>query len=200
MASGFVVGPSERERLIELAVPGARDIGRVSFFTNDVDTRTKGVDLTGHVNFDSRYGATSLSWLVNFNRTEITRRGAYINDEGVFDIENGVPSHRATFTVRHSWRILDFLIRLRQYGPYRNASNASLEDIQTFDTEFFVDISNSLNFDNGIQLEIGVENVFDNYPTPGQFESCCGRIYRSDSFVPWQGALVYIELETAFGR
>lgn len=200
LASGFEVGPSQREKLVELAVPGARDIGRVSFFTNDVDTKTSGIDMTGHFQFDSSLGSTLLSWLVNVNRTEVTRRGAYIDDEGVFDIENGVPSHRATFTTRHTWRILDFLIRFRAYGPYQNASNATLEDIQTFDTEFFADISSSFSFDNGLQLELGVENVFDNYPSPGQFETCCGRIYRSDSVVPWQGSLVYIALKSEFGR
>ena len=200
LASGFEVGPSERNQLVELAVPGALDIGRVSFFTNDVNTRTTGVDLTGYFQFETRFGTTSLSWLTNFNRTEITRRGTYIDDEGVFDIENGVPSRRTTLTASNTWRIFDFLIRVREYGPYRNASNATLEEIQSFDPEFFVDVAGTMSFGNAMQLEIGVENVFDNYPAPGQFESCCGRIYRSDSIVPWQGSLVYLQLQTTFGR
>lgn len=200
LASGFEVGPSERDRLVELGAPGALDIGRVSFFTNDVNTRTSGVDLTGHLHLDSEVGTTSISLLANFNRTEVTSRGAYINDEGVFDIENGVPSHRVIVTLGQTWRIFDFLVRMREYGPYRNASNETLAEIQAFDAEYFVDVSSAVNFKNGMKLEFGVENIFDNYPARGQFESCCGRIYRSDSMVPWQGALWYLQVESFLGR
>ena len=200
LASGFEVGPAERVQLVELAVPGALDIGRVSFFTNDVNTRTTGVDLTGYFQFDTRFGTTSLSWLTNFNQTEITRRGTFIDDEGVFDIENGTPSRRTTVTATNTWRIFDFLIRVREYGPYKNANNATLQEIQSFNAEYFVDVASTISFNNGMQLEFGVENVFDNYPARGQFESCCGRIYRSDSIVPWQGSLFYLQLEAPFGQ
>ena len=200
LASGFEVGPSERDRLVELAVPGAQDIGRVSFFTNDVNTRTTGVDLTGYFQFDTLFGTTSLSWLSNFNQTEITRRGTFIDDEGVFDIENGVPSRRTTLTVSNTWRVCDFTFRVREYGPYKNANNATLDEIQSFDTEFFFDIASTVSFNDGMQFAFGIENVFDNYPAPGLFESCCGRIYRSDSIVPWQGSLVYVQLEMRFGQ
>ena len=47
-------------------------------------------------------------------------------------------------------------------------------------------------------LRIGAENILDNYPDPGQFEVCCGRIYRSDSIVPWQGRLFYAQLGVSF--
>ncbi|MCY3622890.1 MAG: hypothetical protein OXH68_14400 [Gammaproteobacteria bacterium] len=48
-------------------------------------------------------------------------------------------------------------------------------------------------------LKAGVQNVFDNYPDPGDFEVCCGRIYRSDSVTPWQGALFYVQASWSSG-
>ena len=49
------------------------------------------------------------------------------------------------------------------------------------------------SFRDRYAVKLGVENVFDNYPDEGDFEVCCGRIYRSDSIMPWQGALVYLQ-------
>ena len=45
LSSQFAVGPDEVRQLQALAVPGANTIAQVRFFTNDVDSRTRGIDL-----------------------------------------------------------------------------------------------------------------------------------------------------------
>ena len=194
IASGFVVGPEERAQLIELKVPGAYDVGRVSFFTNDVDTRSSGVDLVWDWHFSSNLGNTSVTVGLNLNSTEFVDRGLYVNDEGEFDLEEGVPDRRLNATMHHIWRAFDFTVRWRSYGAYKNASDASLTSIQEFDAEAMVDVIAAVNLDTGMRLQLGVENLFDTYPQPGAFETCCGRIYRSDSIVPWQGTLINAQL------
>ena len=197
LSSRFQVTPEQTERLLELNVPGATEIGLVSFFTNDVDTRTQGIDLVASWSLTSGLGNSTFQANMNINDTKITGRGSYVGSEGEFDIENGVPNNRLTLSLNHGFRNVDFLTRIRRYGEYENASNASLSQIQKFKSEILVDLAATLNFNDGYQLRIGAENVFDNYPDRGEFETCCGRIYRSDSIMPWQGALYYIQFSTS---
>ena len=43
-----------------------------------------------------------------------------------------------------------------------------------------------------LDLTLGARNIFDEYPDEGEIgETCCGRIYRSDSIVDWQGGYYY---------
>ena len=197
LSSRFQVTPEQTERLLELNVPGATEIGLLSFFTNDVDTRTRGVDLVASWSFISGLGKSSFQVNMNINGTKIKERGSYVGAEGEFDIENGVPNHRTILSLSHGYRNVDFLVRVRRYGEYENASNASLAQIQKFQSETLVDLAATWNFNDGYQLRFGVENVFDNYPDRGEFETCCGRIYRSDSIIPWQGALYYFQFSTS---
>ena len=196
LSSRFQVTPAQTERLLELNVPGATEIGLVSFFTNNVDTRTRGLDLVASWSLTSALGESTFNANMNINDTKITGRGSYVGAEGEFDIENGVPNNRMTLSLNHGYRNVDFLVRVRRYGEYENASNASLAQIQNFQSEVMVDLAATLNFKDGYQLRIGVENVFNNYPDRGEFETCCGRIYRSDSIMPWQGTLYYFQFST----
>ena len=194
MSSQFIVDADAAARLIELGVPGANDIARVRFFTNDVATETSGVDLVAAGTFDWSLGTTSVQAAFNFNRTEVVDLGRFVDEEARHDIEQGSPAARGVVGLGHGWKTLDLLLRARYFGKYRNASDASLADIQEFGREVLVDLETTVTFRNRYTLKVGVENVFDNYPDRGDFEVCCGRIYRSDSIVPWQGTLFYAQL------
>ena len=73
-------------------------------------------------------------------------------------------------------------------------ATASLIEIQEFGREVLVDLEGTFTLRDRYALTLGIENLFDNYPDPGEFQACCGRIYRSDSIVPWQGRLYYAQL------
>ncbi len=194
LSSQFAVGPSEAARLAALGVPGANDIAQVRFFTNDVDTETSGVDLVATWHIHSRLGITTLQGAFNLNRTNFLARGRYVDAEAEHDIENGVPGLQGVFTASHSWNRLDLLLRARYYGDYENTLDASVGTTQDFGSEVLVDAEATWTFGDRYAVKLGAENVFDAYPDRGDFEVCCGRIYRSDSIVPWQGTLVYLQL------
>lgn len=176
LSSQFAVGAVEAARLVALGVPGANDIAQVRFSTNDVATRTSGVDLVAAWTFETRSGTTSLLTGINANDTRIVERGSFVDAEGEYDLENGLPGWRAVVTARHAWRIVDALLRLRYYGEYSNADTAALLRTQTLAPEVMVDEVAWLLRDR-YTLKAGVENLFDNYPDPAAFENCCGRIY-----------------------
>ena len=198
MSSQFTVDPAQAARLIALGVPGANDISRVRFFINDVATETSGVDLVVTGELDWRLGATSLQAAFNFNRTRFVETGKFVNAETRHDIEEGSPGVRGALTVRHGWSRADVLLRARYFGDYSNANTAALEQVQKFGSEVLLDLEAAVTLGERYTLRIGAENLLDNYPDPGEFEVCCGRIYRSDSIMPWQGRLYYAQLSVSF--
>ena len=193
LSSQFSVDPENAARLVALGVPGANDIAQVRFFTNDVDTETRGIDLVAAWRTDWALGSTSLQAAVNFNRTGFARRGAHVDAEAEHDIAHGAPGTTAVVTLRHTVSRLDLLLRARYYGEYENTLNASLSTVQRFSPEVMLDAEAVWSFRDRYEVKLGVQNLFDNYPDAGEFETCCGRIYRSDSVPPWQGTLVYLQ-------
>ena len=194
LSSQFAVGPVEAAQLSALGVPGATDIAQVRFFTNDVDTQTSGLDLVGNWHIHWRLGITTLQGAFNLNRTKLLARGRYVDAEAEHDIEEGVPALQGVLTASHTRGRLDLMLRARYYGEYENTLDASLATTQDFGAEVLVDVEAAWTFRDRYAVKLGVENVFDNYPDKGEFEVCCGRIYRSDSIMPWQGTLLYLQL------
>ncbi len=194
LSSQFAVGPVEAAQLSALGVPGATDIAQVRFFTNDVDTQTSGLDLVANWHIHSRLGITTLQGAFNLNRTKLLARGRYVDAEAEHDIEQGVPALQGVLTASHTRGRLDLMLRARYYGEYENTLDTSLATTQDFGAEALVDVEAAWTFRDRYAVKLGVENVFDNYPDKGAFEVCCGRIYRSDSIMPWQGTLLYLQL------
>ena len=91
--------------------------------------------------------------------------------------------------------------RVSYYGGYENAQNSTLEVIQEWDAEYMFDLEGTYFINETLSVSLGARNLFDNYPDPGSDamgETCCGRIYRSDSIVDWQGGYYYMKLNASF--
>lgn len=139
LSSQFAVGPDEVRQLEALGVPGANTIARVRFFTNDVDSENRGIDLVGTWNGDGFGGSTTLQAAVNHNTTKLTERGRFVDSEAEYDSRYGAPQTRAVLSIHQAWDRLDLLIRSSYFGDYANASTASLAEFQHFGSTVFVD-------------------------------------------------------------
>ena len=64
LSSDFLIGPEEVVTLQALGVQGANSIAQVSFFNNDLDTESRGIDVVATYSIDSAVGVTefSTSW------------------------------------------------------------------------------------------------------------------------------------------
>ena len=195
LSSQFPVGPAEASQLAALGVPGASDIAQVRFFVNDVRTRTQGMDVVANWQFGGALAGASVEAAVNFNRTKMLDRGRFLFNESQYDIEHGLPAMRGTLTARHTWRALDGMVRLRWFGKYSNAKTALLEDIQYFGREATLDAQVGWTWRQRYRLQLGAENLLDNYPDEAIYETCCGMVYRRDSIMPWQGRMVYAQVQ-----
>lgn len=183
-------------------VVGAESIGGVFYFTNAFDTTTQGVDVVGTYSMDWAGGAqTNFTGSVNYNTTEFDSEvDELFNAESQFDFENGLPDWRGVFTVTHETGPLTLLARANYYGSYKNSNGSSVVTaIQEFDPEVQFDVEASYKLSDAVRVSLGVRNLFDEYPAPGEIgETCCGRIYRSDSVVDWQGGYYYARVRADF--
>ena len=183
-------------------VAGAESIGGVFYFTNAFDTKTEGVDLV--VNYDMSWAAGDTRFIgsLNYNKTEITEDlSGLFNAEETFDFENGNPEFRGVFTVDHDFSSgLGVLLRANYYGEYSNSNGGrTVSVVQDFDPVVQFDLEASYEVNDGLTIAAGARNVFDEYPAEGQIgETCCGRIYRSDSIVDWQGGYYYLRAVANF--
>ena len=198
LSSPFVVNERAVADLIARGVPNANSIAQVVYFTNSLKTRSEGLDIVGTYRFNNRFGTTELVGTVNWNKIEIvgqvpqTRSDGttflLINAEGLYDFENTWPRYRGVLTAYHRFRKgPNLMVRANRFGSHKNASNSSLEIIQTFSSKWQLDAHVEFNLKQNFTVTAAVTNAFDAIPDVAQFEACCGRIVRSDSLVPWQG-------------
>lgn len=181
-------------------VTGANSIGGVFFFQNAFDSTTEGLDVVATYTVQSDAGDTRYMLSYNQNTNELDGDPSeFFNAEDKFDFENGLPETRIVASATHSYKDWTVMGRASFYGEYQNANNSTLEEIQTFGAEIMFDVEATYALSENLSLSAGVRNLFDNYPDAGTMgETCCGRIYRSDSVVDWQGSYYYTRLVARF--
>ncbi len=153
-----------------------REIGRFQFFTNAVDTRTRGVDVTASYFFELDNGGT-LDWSVagNFGSTSassnVNEPAGLVDDaKSVFDLreriwlEDGQPGQHYTFAVNYAYCDYDFTVRTSRYGSVRSAEEDSSDTVQEYEAKWVTDIVFNRHFPQGLTWTVGAQNLFNQYP------------------------------------
>jgi iron complex outermembrane receptor protein len=152
--------------------------------------------------FESDFGSTNIIASYNYNTQEFdSDPSEFFNNEDQFDFENALPESRGVVTLVQSFDEFEVLFRLNYFGEYENSQRVNAEElrIQSFDPEYQFDLEGRYLLNENITLVLGARNIFDTYPDPGEIgETCCGRIYRSDSIVDWQGGFYYARIMANF--
>ena len=195
LSSDFAVTPMISQQLADLGVPGANTIAQVSFFTNDVTTETQGVDLVVGYNWDWSGGNTSINVAGNWNDTEVTDAGQFLNIETVADEENFLPDARANVTLRHTWdNNITFSLRGNYFSSFTSFDGGggplvrqNFGSITQFDFDVTWDIGDTY------RLTVGGNNIFDEQLESPTFENCCGtQLIENAQISDWQGPQLYI--------
>lgn len=215
--SPITVTDAIRTELLAANVPGADTIGQVQFFQNAFDSETSGVDLVATYSIDWGGGTTDLTASANYNTFEVVSVNIQntngtpndpsddtdlFDNESIYDFENGQPEYRATFSAVHRVGDWSFMGRANYYGSWSVSNNTPTGfEIQELGEEILFDIEVTYDVTPETSIALGVRNVFDEYPDPGEYrlrETSNGRIYRSDSIVDWQGGFVYLKAKHSF--
>ena len=135
----------------------ASDLATFSFFTNQFDTETEGVDIVA--TWNTEWAAGNTTWNMAFNKTDttITRRDAnLLSDSRVRQIEEGVPSTRWNFTANHQMDKVRLLARLSHYGSYYDNEAGGV-----FGSNNLLDLEIGYAYSDRIDVSFGARNVTD---------------------------------------
>lgn len=161
------------------AQPGGADVQSVRFFTNAVDTRTEGVDLT--VSRVNELARGQLALTLTFHRadTDVERALAttpalaavdpslrLVGVEEINTLQDAAPSHKVIFTTqwtRDSW---DLTLRLSRFGSAVRVFNfgGGFEPRQEYGAEHQLDVDFDYRLSETTAFRIGASNLFDEYP------------------------------------
>jgi len=152
------------------------------YFTNAIDTRTRGVDVIGTWNGQLSGGTLDVTAGYNYTKTEIVRvapnppelESNGLNLERIDRVETGRIEHgypHNKFMLGASWHVNDwtFSTTTTRYGSIQSKNNTNFALDQTYGAKWLLDVSASYSPGDHWTMTLGVDNVFNEYPDESLF-------------------------------
>ncbi|WP_426255842.1 TonB-dependent receptor plug domain-containing protein [Sphingomonas sp. DC2300-3] len=173
----------------------------ISYFTNDFNTRTRGVDVVVSYARALGGGRASATLAYNYNHTTV-RSGtsaAIANDTQRRIFQERLPQHNATGTLGYDIGPIGMILRGRYYGPWTDVTgNATGELFQRFGGIALFDASLTYRMTPNISIRGGAENLFDTYPAEATNQANRGLIYSRNAPYDTDGGRYYVRLGLSF--
>ena len=150
---------AQRAAMAAAGVPNPELIGQVNYFTNDFNTDTQGLDIVATYGADLFGGSTDFSAAYNMTDTEVSSQGSATSDSKVKRLEEGLPNHRATFTMAQSWENVNAFVRANYFGEYY-AVHADYFGTDA-DAAVTVDMEVTYSINDSFDVSVGAQNLFD---------------------------------------
>ncbi|WP_286235895.1 TonB-dependent receptor plug domain-containing protein [Thalassotalea sediminis] len=176
----YNLSETDKAKLKADGVPNVDSIQQVSFFTNDFDTTTEGVDFIANYTTDLLDGSSVFSLAYNWNETTVDKYTEVTGDGKVSRLENDLPNHRATFTWAQSWDDINMFTRVNYFGEYQGVHVdwvGTPEEPGTeinADAEVTIDVEVTYHATDALSVSLGAQNIFDVYPSELAFEEQSG--------------------------
>lgn len=155
------------------------DVNSAAFFTNAIDTRTKGVDVI--ISRSARMGKASLNATLaaNFNKTEVTEsrplpaqlksdptlaEGVLFDREQRKRIEKGQPRNKITLGLTYAINKFTINGRVTRFGEVETADRLNPALDEQFDPRAVTDLSVGYKVGNFATLTVGANNIGNIYP------------------------------------
>ncbi|MDB6167576.1 MAG: putative TonB dependent receptor [Verrucomicrobia bacterium] len=179
----FILTDAQRVQLAASGVVDALNINRINFFTNALDTRTRGIDVVASYRWTlSGKDTLALTGAYNFNQTNLLRATpGLIDAEGQINLERRIPQSAANVSLEYSHGKFSWMGRVRYFGPWMSADSPVLH--QTFGRQVLFDTAATWRFTSHLSVSVGAENVFDSYPEKALFNVAAGLVY--SRFAPY---------------
>jgi len=165
-------GTAIRDILIANGVTG---VDSAQFFTNAIDTRTRGIDAVAEYTLRTTgLGAFRLSAAYSYNKTKILSiadNPAALSSLNVVlfgrqaqrDLVAALPRTKLVLTNDWSLGRVHALARATRYGRYTESSNVASGD-RTFGGKWVADLDIGYDLTDRVTLAVGANNLFDTYP------------------------------------
>lgn len=159
---------------------GVNDIGGVRFFTNGVDSETKGVEAVASYKWrpDPRWGAFDFTASASHNETSLTRvqstpvlsaltpAPVFLPHYRTSTLTDGQPKWKGSLVA--DWSLGDFGVTAKAlyYGKLLAPANTSnpLGDYQ-LSPKTLIDLEARWQVTKGLEAAVGADNLLDTYPT-----------------------------------
>ncbi len=206
-ASGGTIG-DEISALLD-AAGFDESLGGVNYFTNAIDTRSKGVDVVATWSSDSDVGSFVLSAAYNYN--ELTIQAVDPNPEELsgliladgspivqFDrsrlgtYTDEFPGSHFSFNTGYSTGGFRANVRATQFGSFTEVQTSEQND-RFNDSEWIFDVELGYEFEGGLGVYAGANNVANTYPAETRPTSSLGHnFYDTISPYGFTGGVWYL--------
>ena len=180
-------------QLIADNVPGAGDMSKFRFYTNDFDTTTDGFDLVVSTSTDWMGGTTDWNLAYNQTNTDVTNRGVTIDDEREKRIEQMTPDTRWNLSANHmmgDWRMI---ARISYYGDWYDSGEGFV-----YPGENVVDLELAYNINDNSSVMVGGNNVLDEAGDTLHNINSYGNLYSTQAPMGFSGAFWYAKYSYNF--
>jgi iron complex outermembrane receptor protein len=166
-------------REVDSLLRGLADVDQVQFFTNAINTRTKGINIVLNGNWKIKNANLSAMLAANFTKTrlfgEIQNAGNLkadpLNTNTLFgrgergNLEKGQPQDKIIFFLQYETKNIGLLLRNTRFGKTAILSSDLLQlDDEEFSPKILTDISLTYSLKKSLTITIGANNVFNIYP------------------------------------
>ena len=190
-----------------LTTHGFPDIGGGRYFTNAIDTTTKGIDVVG--TYRTTLAASTIDWTAGYNRNKTTIDRIAANPAALMAIDPNAVRFGRTETSRlvegspkdkvmlnGLWRHGPFSVNATatRYGEFTvKGSTAALD--QTYAAKWVGDLSASYKY-GGWDFTVGSDNITDTYPDEVIFANSSGGQLPYSTSAPfgYNGAFYYAKV------
>jgi iron complex outermembrane receptor protein len=158
-----------------LVANGITNVDSAQYFTNAIDTRTRGVDVvTEYALRTDRLGTFHLSAAYSYAKTKILHIIAnpaqlsalnvtLFGRQAQQDLVAATPRDKVVLSSDWSLGRLHSLVRLTRYGSYVESSNVASGD-RRFGAKWVTDLDIGYDISDHVTLSAGANNLFDVYP------------------------------------
>ena len=181
--------------LLALGVSDATSFASVRFFTNEFDTKTRGVDLVVTAPLNFGVGDTTLILAANRSDTNVSTRNAdVVGPDRVTLLKSALPGNRVSATLNHlqgDWR---WLLRLRRYAEFYGAPADVGSWARTYEPRFLIDLEAAYSVNESLTVIAGAQNALDEYPqtTTQSAQDGVGMLYPENSPYGFNGGFYYL--------
>jgi iron complex outermembrane recepter protein len=148
-------------------------VGQAQFFTNAIDTRTRGLDIVAEHTTRWTGSTLVLSGQFDFNRTEVKGRHSLspvltgpqlFDDAQVTLIERGQPRQHHVLSADYTQGAWNANVRANWYGEVQG-QGFTPGYIQTWEGKWIADATVRYNLTKTASLTVGSNNLFNTFPT-----------------------------------
>ena len=181
--------------LLALGVSDATSFASVRFFTNEFNTKTRGVDLVVTAPLNFGVGDTTLILAANRSDTNVSTRNAdVVGPDRVTLLKSALPGNRVSATLNHlqgDWR---WLARLRRYAEFYGAPADVGSWARTYEPRFLIDLEAAYSVNESLTVIAGAQNALDEYPqtTTQSAQDGVGMLYPENSPYGFNGGFYYL--------